>query len=247
MNRTTNKWMIAPDDAVMLFIDSQSGLFQLVRDIDETTLRAHVTALAKVSFLTKIPTFTTDSRPDGPSGRLIPEIHKYNPDAISIPRSGQVNAWDNPAWVKAIEATKRRTLLIAGSFMSVGLAQPALSAISAGYRAFAIVDASGDSSKMSSEITTARLTQAGVIPIDTYAVHSELMGSWNRPDATEFAAITSEYILPAYQTLIENFEQSNIRTNDTEADLDGSEPDSPLWEASLALQKGKDHEDSSSH
>jgi hypothetical protein len=36
-----NKWMIDPKDAVMLLIDHQSGLFQLVRDIDQPTLRAH--------------------------------------------------------------------------------------------------------------------------------------------------------------------------------------------------------------
>jgi nicotinamidase-related amidase len=63
-----NKWMIDPKDAVMLLIDHQSGLFQLVRDIDLPTLRAHVTALAKVAHLAKIPTFTTASVPDGHSG-----------------------------------------------------------------------------------------------------------------------------------------------------------------------------------
>ncbi len=35
-----NKWMIDPDDAVMLLIDHQSGLFQLVRDIDLPVLRS---------------------------------------------------------------------------------------------------------------------------------------------------------------------------------------------------------------
>jgi hypothetical protein len=35
-----NKWMIDPNDAVMLLIDHQSGLFQLVRDIDLPVLRA---------------------------------------------------------------------------------------------------------------------------------------------------------------------------------------------------------------
>jgi nicotinamidase-related amidase len=107
-----NKWMIDPNDAVMLLIDHQSGLFQLVRDIDLPILRAHVTALAKVAHLAKIPTFTTASVPDGPNGPLIPEIHQFNPDAVYIPRTGQINAWDNPAWVKAIEETKRKTLLM---------------------------------------------------------------------------------------------------------------------------------------
>lgn len=43
-----NKWMIDPSDAVMLLIDHQSGLFQLVRDIDQPVLRSHTTALAKL-------------------------------------------------------------------------------------------------------------------------------------------------------------------------------------------------------
>ena len=33
-----NKWMIDPDDAVMLLIDHQSGLLQLVRDIEQPVL-----------------------------------------------------------------------------------------------------------------------------------------------------------------------------------------------------------------
>jgi nicotinamidase-related amidase len=101
MMKKVNKWMIDPEDAVMLLIDHQSGLFQLVRDMELQELRSLVTALARVSYLAKIPTFTTASVPDGPNGPLIPEIHQYNPDAVYIPRTGQINAWDNPAWVKA--------------------------------------------------------------------------------------------------------------------------------------------------
>ena len=87
-----NKWMIDPKDAVMLLIDHQSGLFQLVKDIDLPRLRANVTALAQVSRLGKLPTFTTASVPDGPKDPLIPEIHAHNPDAVYIPRTGQINA-----------------------------------------------------------------------------------------------------------------------------------------------------------
>ena len=128
----TNQWMIDPKDAVMLLIDHQSGLFQLVKDIELPVLRNHVIALAKVSRLAKLPTFTTASVPDGPNGPLIPEIHQSNPDALYIPRTGQINAWDNPAWVEAIKGTKRKTLLIAGTLTSVCMAFPALSAVVAG-------------------------------------------------------------------------------------------------------------------
>jgi hypothetical protein len=36
------KTMIDPDDAVMLLIDHQSGLFQTVKDMEMTALRANV-------------------------------------------------------------------------------------------------------------------------------------------------------------------------------------------------------------
>ena len=58
------------------------------------------------------------SVPDGPNGPLIPDIHEANPDAVYIPRTGQINAWDNPAWVSAIEKTGRKTLIIAGTLTS---------------------------------------------------------------------------------------------------------------------------------
>ena len=203
-----NKWMIDPSDAVMLLIDHQSGLFQLVRDIDLPVLRSHATALAKLSYLAKIPTFTTASVPDGPNGPLIPEIHQYNPNAVYIPRTGQINAWDNPAWVKAIEATKRKTLLIAGTLTSVCMSFPTLSALVAGYKVFAIVDASGNWSKMATDLTIARVVQAGAIPIDMFALLGEIMGTWNRPDAMDFAAIMVEHIVPPYRALIESYDKA---------------------------------------
>jgi nicotinamidase-related amidase len=204
----TNKWMIDPNDAVMLLIDHQSGLFQLVRDIEQATLRHHVCALAKVAHLTKIPTFTTASVPDGPNGPLIPEIHQLCPGAIYIPRTGQINAWDNPKWVEAIENTGRRTLLIAGTLTSVCMAFPALSALVDGYKVFCIVDASGNWSTMATDLTTARITQAGAIPIDTFAVLAELMSTWNRPDAMEFAQIMVDHVVPPFRGLVESYDKA---------------------------------------
>lgn len=203
-----SKWMIDPNDAVMLLIDHQSGLFQLVRDIDQPVLRSHVTALAKLSHLAKLPTFTTASVPDGPNGPLILEIHQYNPDAVYIPRTGQINAWDNPKWVEAIEKTGRKTLLIAGTLTSACMVFPALSALDAGYKVFCIVDASGNWSKMATDLSVARVTQAGAIPIDMFAVVGEVMGTWNRADAMDFAAIMVEHIVPPFRALMESYDKA---------------------------------------
>lgn len=215
-----NKWMIDPDDAVMLLIDHQSGLFQLVKDIDLPVLRSNVTSLAKMSRLARIPTFTTASVPDGPNGPLIPEIHECNPDAVYIPRTGQVNAWDNPPWVQAIEKTGRKTLLIAGTLTSVCMAFPTLSALVAGYKVFCIIDASGNWSKMATDLTLARIVQAGAMPIDTFAVLAELMSTWNRPDAMDFAAVMVD-IVPHYRALMESYDKAqSVQKTGHETKLD---------------------------
>lgn len=216
-----NKWMIDPDDSVMLLIDHQSGLFQLVRDIEQPTLRNHATALAKVAHLANIPTFTTASVPDGPNGPLIPEIHESNPNAVYIPRTGQINAWDNPEWVKAIEKTNRKTLIIAGTLTSVCMAFPALSALEKGYKVFCVVDASGNWSTMATDITIARITQAGAMPIDTYAVLAEIMSTWNRADALDFANVMVDHIVPPYRALMESYDKAqSVQKNGHETKLD---------------------------
>lgn len=221
----SNPWLIDPRDAVLLLIDHQSGLFQLVKDIELPVLRSHVVALAKAAHLAEIPTITTASVPDGPNGPLIPEIHQCNPDAIYVARTGQINAWDNPDWVAAIERTRRRTLLLAGTLTSVCMAFPALSAVAAGYKVFCIVDASGNWSPMATQITLARIVQAGAIPIDTFAVLAELQGTWNRPDAREFAAVFAEHVVPGYRALVESYDKAqSVQRDGLETRLDQLEP-----------------------
>jgi nicotinamidase-related amidase len=207
--RKVSKGMINANDAVMLLIDHQAGLFQLVRDIEQTTLRNNVIALAKISKLANLPTFTTASVPQGPNGPLIPEIHECNPQAVYIPRTGQINAWDNPEYVKAIEKTGKKTLIIAGTLTSVCMAFPALSAVEAGYKVFCVIDASGNHSKMATETTIARMAQAGVVTVDTFAVMSEIMGTWNRTDSWQFANVMMEHCIPSYRALVDCYKKED--------------------------------------
>jgi nicotinamidase-related amidase len=196
--------VIDPDDAVMLLIDHQSGLFQTVNDMPMPVLRNHAAALARMASLAKLPVITTASVPQGPNGPLIPEIHQNAPHAKYVARKGEINAWDNPDFVAAVKATKRKTLIIAGTITSVCMAFPAISAVQDGYKVFAVVDASGTYSKMAQEITLARVVQAGVVPIDTTAVASELQRTWHRDDAQQWAEIYTR-IFPEYQLLIESY------------------------------------------
>lgn len=206
-------------DAAMLLIDHQSGLFQVVKDIPLPELRANIIALAKAATASKIPVITTASVPQGPNGPLIPEIHQFAPHAKYVARKGEINAWDNADFVKAVHDTGRKTLIVAGTITSVCLAFPCISAVHAGYKVFAVVDASGTVSRMASDLAIARLSQAGAVPIDTMGTLSELQKTWNRPDALEWAAIYSS-AMPHYQLLIESYQKSQ------QVAKDGEKPDS---------------------
>jgi len=62
---------------------------------------------------------------------------------------------------------------------------PALDAKAAGFKVYAVMDASGDPSEFASRTTLARFTQAGVIPTSANAVICEVHRTWNRPDAAQ--------------------------------------------------------------
>lgn len=75
-NFNGQKPMIDVSDTAMLLIDHQSGLFQVVKDIDVLQLRANVVALAKAATLLKLPVITSASVPQGPTGRSSPRFTK---------------------------------------------------------------------------------------------------------------------------------------------------------------------------
>ncbi|WP_313413418.1 hydrolase [Stenotrophomonas sp.] len=210
--------VIDPDNAAMLLIDHQSGLFQTIGDMPFTSVRAHATALAKMATLAKMPVITTASVPQGPNGPLIPEIHEAAPHALYVARKGEINAWDNPEFVAAVKATGRKQLIIAGTITSVCMAFPSIAAVADGYQVFAVIDASGTYSKMAEEITLARVVQAGVVPMDTAAVASEIQRTWNRDDAQQWAEAYTK-IFPNYQLLIESYlKAQDVQKNQEQLD-----------------------------
>jgi nicotinamidase-related amidase len=196
--------LLDPSDTVILLLDHQAGLFQTVKDIDIDDLRRNVEMLAKLADLLDIPVITTASEPGGPNGPLMPEIHELAPRTVYVPRKGEVNAWDNADFVAAVEATGRRTLVMAGVWTSVCVMFPALDAKAAGYEVYAVIDASGDPSQLVSRTTVARFAQAGVIPTTTNAVLSETHRTWNRPEAADLAKLYAK-VAPNYGAVIESY------------------------------------------
>src|SRR6516164_559700 len=134
------KALMNVDDSVLLLLDHQSGLFQTVKDITVAELRANVAALARIATLLKLPVITTASVPEGPNGPVMPEVVKLAPQAVHVPRQGEVNAWDNDLFVKTVRDTGKKTLIMAGVWTSVCVMFPALDAKAAGFNVYGVVD-----------------------------------------------------------------------------------------------------------
>jgi len=202
--QTPSDTRLSAKDAVVLLVDHQTGLLSLVQDYGPDEFKNNVLALADIAKLFKLPTILTTSFEAGPNGVILPELKELFPDAPFIPRPGQINAWDNEDFVKAIKATGRRQLIIAGVVTDVCVAFPTLEALKEGYQVFVVTDASGTFNKSVRDAALMRMSQAGAVMTNWFAVACELQRDW-RNDMEGLANLLGKR-LPAYQNLIVGFQ-----------------------------------------
>jgi nicotinamidase-related amidase len=150
------------DNAASLFVDHQTGLLSLVNDWSEIELKINVLALAKLAKIFKMPVVLTTSYEEGPNGPIAPSLKEMFPDVNIIKRLEEINAWDDPNFVKAVEATGRKKLIISGILTDVCVTFPTLSTIEAGYDVVTAIDGSGTINQTVREATAiSRMVQAG--------------------------------------------------------------------------------------
>ncbi|WP_139159553.1 isochorismate family cysteine hydrolase YcaC [Pseudomonas argentinensis] len=201
MNKPYNR--LDKNNTAVLLVDHQAGLLSLVRDIDPDKFKNNVLALADIAKFFNLPTILTTSFETGPNGPLVPELKEMFPEAPYIARPGQINAWDNEDFVKAIKATGKRQLIIAGVVTEVCVAFPALAAIEEGFDVFVVTDASGTFNQISRDSAWQRMTSAGAQLMNWFAVACELHRDW-RNDVEGLAKICSDHI-PDYRNLMTSY------------------------------------------
>jgi nicotinamidase-related amidase len=201
MNKDYNR--LDKNQAAVLLVDHQTGLLSLVRDIQPDTFKNNVLALADLARYFELPTILTTSFEDGPNGPLVPELKEAFPDAPYIARPGQINAWDNEDFVKAVRATGRKQLIIAGVVTEVCVAFPTLSALSEEFEVFVVTDASGTFNEITRHSAWQRMAQAGAQLMTWFGVACELHRDW-RNDVEGLGALFANHI-PDYRNLINSY------------------------------------------
>jgi nicotinamidase-related amidase len=193
------------DNVAVLLVDHQAGLLSLVRDIDPDKFKNNVLALADLAKYFNLPTILTTSFETGPNGPLVPELKELFPDAPYIARPGQINAWDNEDFVKAVKATGKKQLIIAGVVTEVCVAFPALSALAEDFEVFVVTDASGTFNALTRDSALDRVSAAGAQLMTWFGVACELHRDW-RNDIEGLGALFSKHI-PDYRNLMTSFNQ----------------------------------------
>ncbi|WP_336041845.1 isochorismate family cysteine hydrolase YcaC [Acinetobacter dispersus] len=191
------------DNVAVLLVDHQAGLLSLVRDIDPDKFKNNVLALADAAKYFNLPTILTTSFENGPNGPLVPELKELFPDAPYIARPGQINAWDNEDFVKAVKATGKKQLIIAGVVTEVCVAFPALSALAEDFEVFVITDASGTFNALTRDAAWDRMSQAGAQLMTWFGMACELHRDW-RNDIEGLGALFSDHI-PDYRNLMTSY------------------------------------------
>ncbi|MFJ4115356.1 isochorismate family cysteine hydrolase YcaC [Pseudomonas psychrophila] len=206
-NATYNR--LNKDDAVVLLVDHQTGLISLVQDFTPNEFKNNVLALADVAKFFELPTILTTSFEQGPNGSLVPELKEMFPDAPYIARPGQINAWDNEDFVKAIKATGRKQLIIAGVVTDVCVAFPTLSALAEGFDVFVVTDSSGTFNTTVQQASWNRMSQAGAQMMNWFSVACELQRDW-RNDIEGLGNLLSQRI-PNYRNLMNSYSALTAR------------------------------------
>jgi nicotinamidase-related amidase len=163
---------ITIDNSVLVLIDHQPWVAFSVKSIDAGLLVNNLAGLASSAKALDIPVVLTTVGAEGgvlkdPPIRGLADVI---PDVAPIDRVS-TDAWEDIRGT--VEATGRRTLLIAGVWTEVCVAQTAISALADGYRVFFVSDCSGGMSVEAHEDAKTRLVQAGATPINWMAIICE--------------------------------------------------------------------------
>jgi nicotinamidase-related amidase len=171
--------MVTPKDTALVLIDYQPAMFQGVQSHDRLEVVHNVQVLAKTAKLFKLPTVISTVAKDSFSGPFMPEVTDLFPGVDIVDRTS-INSWVDPNFRRAVEATGRKRIILAGLWTEACVMFPTLDMIKAGYDVHVPTDACGDVSKEAHERAVQRLVQAGAVPMTSLQVTFELQQDWAR-------------------------------------------------------------------
>lgn len=200
--------LLTPQNSVIAFIDYQPEQFSGVSSRPYNELLMNVVTLGKIARDFKIPTvLTTVGVKLGVNQATANELRAVLPDVEEIDRTS-MNAWEDPQFLDAIQATGKKKIIMAGLWTEVCVAFPTLDAINEGYDVYPVIDAIGGVTPDAHNSAVQRMIQAGAHPITTLQLACELQRDWARGHGNTLRQIMRGYF-GEMRKISSSFEQNH--------------------------------------
>lgn len=185
--------LLTPENCAVVLIDYQPEQYRTVTSSSAEEINLNVIALCKLAKAYDVPVIVSTVGVDmGVNTGTAAEIMAELPDVKEIDRTG-VNAWEDEEFRRAVEATGRKNIVIAGLWTEVCLTFPTLDMQAEGYNTYPVADAVGGISRVAHDRAIERMQAAGAIPITAIQFGSELMRNWARPTSDKFRKVLQWY------------------------------------------------------
>jgi nicotinamidase-related amidase len=188
-----HKNAFTPDNAAMVLIDHQVGTMSWTHSFDVNIVRKNTLKLAQIAKALEMPVVLTSSMEDqiNFTGPLIPELGQILPDAFAarIKRPGIVNAMHHEGFNKAVKATGRKKLFVAGITTEICITFPVLQMLEEGYEVQVSADASASFTQAGHDLALQRMHKAGAAIVTVPQIVSELALDWTSPNGKKLLSI----------------------------------------------------------
>lgn len=184
---TPGSALLAPSDHLLIMVDHLSQMGFATRSIDAIMLRNNTAPVSNAARISGAATILTTVAEKSFSGPIYDEIKREFPGQEIIDRT-TMNCWEDENVIRAVNASAKGRVALAGLWTSVCIVGPALSAIEQGFEVYVISDACGDISDEAHERAMQRMVLAGVRPITALQYMLELQRDWAR--AETYDAVT---------------------------------------------------------
>ncbi len=173
--------LLTPDNCAVALIDYQPQMLFGVANFDRQTIINNVVGLAKGARAFKVPVVLSAVETKSFSGYTYPQLLAALGNLEPIERT-TMNSWEDSNFVKAIEATGRKKIVLGGLWTEVCVAFPTIQAIEAGYEVYVVADVCGDVTQIAHDMAMQRVIQAGAVPVTWLQVMLEWQRDWARRD-----------------------------------------------------------------
>ena len=173
----TDGGLITADNAAVVFIDHQPQMTFGVANIERQQLVNNVIMLAKGAKEFGVPAILTAVETESFSGYIWPQLMDVFAGQQPIERTS-MNSWDDSAFRKAVKATGKKNIIIAGLWTEVCVTWPTLNMLNQGFNVYIVEDACGATSPMAHDAAMRRCVQAGAVPMTTIATLLEFQRDW---------------------------------------------------------------------